>query len=446
MKTPICDFVTEYKNSGKLRLHMPGHKGKSFLGIEEYDITEISGADVLYDAKGIIRESEENAARLFGAEKTIYSAEGSSLSIRAMLYLAVLYAKANGKNPIIAAGRNAHRVFMTAAALLGFETEWIFPEDKSDIISCNISPEYLDTFLSETKEKPSAVYITSPDYLGNIADIKGLSAVCKKHGALLLVDNAHGAYLRFLPESIHPISLGADICCDSAHKTLPVLTGGAYLHISKNAPEMMAEYAENAMSLFASTSPSYIIMQSLDMANRYIADGYCEKLECCAKKISALKNSLRNFGYDIVGNEPLKLTLSPKSVGYTGEGIADILSENGIECEFSDPDFIVMMFTPEVSADDIGRLEKILLSVEKKEKITITPPLMTKPEKALSVRDAMLSASEETDIHECEGRILASAAVNCPPAIPILVCGEIIDKNSIKCFEYYGTEKCRVIK
>ena len=86
---------------------MPGHKGKSFLGIEEYDITEISGADVLYDANGIIKESEENAAKLFGAKKTVYSAEGSSLSIRAMLYLAVLHAKENGRKPIIAAGRNA---------------------------------------------------------------------------------------------------------------------------------------------------------------------------------------------------------------------------------------------------------------------------------------------------------------------------------------------------
>ena len=121
MKTPICDFVNEYNKSGKLRLHMPGHKGKDFLGIEGYDITEISGADVLYNADGIIRESEENAARLFGTAKTVYSAEGSSLSIRAMLYLAVIYAKENGRKPIVAAGRNAHRVFMTAAALLDFE-------------------------------------------------------------------------------------------------------------------------------------------------------------------------------------------------------------------------------------------------------------------------------------------------------------------------------------
>lgn len=446
MKTPICDFVTEYKKSGKLRLHMPGHKGKDFLGIEGYDITEIDGADVLYNAKGIIRESEENAAKLFGTKKTVYSAEGSSLSIRAMLYLATLYAKENGRKPIIAAGRNAHRVFMTAAALLDFEIAWIYPEKSEGIISCDILPEYLDAFLSDMAEKPVAVYITSPDYLGNIADIKGISAVCKRHGVLLLVDNAHGAYLRFLPESMHPISLGADICCDSAHKTLPVLTGGAYLHISENAPDMMSVHAENAMSLFASTSPSYIIMTSLDIANRYISDGYSEKLEDAVKSVEALKNRLIGYGFELIGNEPMKLTLSPKSMGYKGEEIADILSQNGVECEFSDPDFVVLMFTPEIGNDEIELAGNILLSIEKKKAITEKPPVLSISKRALTVREAVFSASEEIDIAECKGRILSSVAISCPPAIPITVCGEIIDENAIKCFEYYGVKNCRVVK
>lgn len=446
MKTPICDFVNEYKNSGKLRLHMPGHKGKDFLGIEGYDITEINGADVLYNANSIIRESEENAAKLFGTAKTVYSAEGSSLSIRAMLYLATLYAKENGKKPLIATGRNAHRVFMTAAALLDFEIAWIYPEKRKSIISCDISPEYLDAFLLGMAEKPVAVYITSSDYLGNIADIKGISAVCKKHGVLLLVDNAHGAYLRFLSENMHPISLGADICCDSAHKTLPVLTGGAYLHISESAPEMMSDYAENAMSLFASTSPSYIIMQSLDLANKYIADGYPEKLEKTANAVNKLKKQLSEYGFDVIGNEPIKICVSPKIMGYTGEEIAEILSGNGIECEFSDPDFTVMMFTPEISDDEIDHIGNVLLSVENKEESTEKPPVLSMPERAMTVRDAVFSASEELDVAECEGRILASAAISCPPAIPITVCGEIIDENAIKCFEYYGIKKCRVVK
>ena len=124
MDTPICDFVRKYSQSEVLRVHMPGHKGTDFLGIEKYDITEISGADSLYEADGIIRQSEENAGRFFGCN-TFYSTEGSSLCIRAMLYLAVK----GKKNPLVAAGRNAHKTFLSAAALLGFDIMWLIPEN-----------------------------------------------------------------------------------------------------------------------------------------------------------------------------------------------------------------------------------------------------------------------------------------------------------------------------
>ena len=442
MKTPICDFVNEYKKSGKLRLHMPGHKGNAFLGIEDCDITEISGADVLYHADGIIKRSEENASDLFGTAKTVYSAEGSSLAIRAMLYLVRLC----GKKPLVAAGRNAHKVFMTACALLDVEIAWIFPENRGNMISCEISPAYLDEFLCSAKEKPSAVYITSPDYLGNVADIKGLSAVCKKHGVLLAVDNAHGAYLAFLPENMHPIALGADICCDSAHKTLPVLTGGAYLHISKNAPKEIYDNAENAMSVFASTSPSYLILQSLDAANGYLDSGYRESLAEYIKYVASLKEKLSVSGYELIGTEPLKLTVSPKSYGYKGYELADILSVNGIECEFSDPDFVVMMFTPENGEEAIKAVENVLLSVEKRAGIADSAPELTVPQKAMPPREAMLSVCEEISVKNSLGRITASAAVTCPPAIPVVVCGEKIDENAIKCFDYYGVSKIRVVK
>lgn len=446
MKTPICDFVNEYSKKGKLRLHMPGHKGNAVLGVENLDITEIDGADVLYNAKGIIKQSEENAALLFGTRKTVYSAEGSSLSIRAMLYLAMLYAKEQGKAPVIAAGRNAHKVFMTAAALLGIEIEWIFPNVKDNLLSCEITAENLEKLFDDMPQKPAAVYITSPDYLGNIADIRGISQVCKKHGALLLVDNAHGAYLNFLPESRHPMALGADICCDSAHKTLPVLTGGAYLHISGNAPDMLIEQAENAMSLFASTSPSYLILQSLDAANAYLADGYREKLGEFINVVSETKKGLENFGYKLIGNEPLKLTVAPKSLGYTGEELAEILSDSDIECEFSDPDFTVMMLTPEIEISAIEKLEKVLCSIVRKEAMTEKAPDLPIPEKAMSAREAIFAPSEKLEIGECCGRILSSASINCPPAIPIAVCGEIIDEAAIRCFEYYGITDCRVVK
>ena len=238
MKTPICDFVNTYARSDSIRLHMPGHKGISekesslpFLA-EAFDITEIPGADSLYEADGIIRESEKNASLIFGSH-TFYSTEGSSQCIRAMLYLSLIYAKSQGKTTTIAAARNVHKSFISAAAMLDIDINWIYSENTSNdnsYLSCTVDADALDKKLSSLKEKPFAFYITSPDYLGNISDVSAISRVCHKHGVLLLVDNAHGAYLKFLSPSQHPIDLGADLCCDSAHKTLPVLTGGAYLH------------------------------------------------------------------------------------------------------------------------------------------------------------------------------------------------------------------------
>ncbi len=241
-------------------MHMPGHKGTALLGPEPLDLTEIEGADVLYHAEGIIRESEANAAALFGTKRRSIPAEGSSLCIRAMLYLALLHARANHKT-VIAAGRNAQGLH-DGAALLDLDIRWIYGTES--VISRHHPAQLEDVIVSEN---PAAVYITSPDYLGNIADIKSLSTVCKKHGVLLLVDNAHGAYLPFLPEPMHPMQLGADICCDSAHKTLPVLTGGAYPASRTARRTCCAACGKTPWRSFASTSPSYLILQSLDAMN-----------------------------------------------------------------------------------------------------------------------------------------------------------------------------------
>ncbi len=444
MKTPICDFVKNYADSDALRLHMPGHKGVNMLGFEQLDITEIDGADVLYSADGIIKESEANAASLFGSALTKYSTEGSSLSIRAMLYLAVMAAKSEGKRPIIAAGRNAHKVFMTAAALLDFDIKWMYG-GSGDIISCDLTADGFEAVF-KGENKPTAVYITSPDYLGNVADIKAIADICHKNGAMLLVDNAHGAYLNFLPEPRHPLALGADMCCDSAHKTLPVLTGGGYLHIGRTAPKICLEMAESAMALFASTSPSYIILQSLDMANAYLAGSYRERLAEISSSLDTVKAALSQKGIRLSGNEPTKLTILPKSYGYLGSELADILAANGMVCEFSDPDHTVMMFTPESGGDTVRRVSDLLLSLSKREPISEPAPKPAPCRKAMSVREAMLSPSELVPISAALGRILADANVACPPAIPIVVCGEIIDESAVRAFKYYGTTHCRVVK
>ena len=465
MHTPIVDFVKNYtENTKTLRLHMPGHKGIGAM--ESYDITEIPGADSLYEANGIISQSEHNASTLFGG-RTFYSTEGSSLCIRAMLYLALVNQGRDRKtkvdvsmvkssckylHPWVLAGRNAHKTFLSTVALLNLAVEWLSPKAEESYLSCQVTAEEVEAILSKKRNQgedlPLAVYLTSPDYLGNQVDIEAISKVCHKYGILLLVDNAHGAYLRFLPESKHPMDLGADMCCDSAHKTLPALTGAAYLHIGKHMSEIYAEQAKNAMALFGSTSPSYLILQSLDKVNAYLAEGYQEKLEDFIGQVDEVKSHLKQAGFQLVGKEPLKITIDAKKYGYSGYELAELLSQQNIVCEFADPDYMVLMVTPEVGSEGLLRLEQVLLDVPKRttDGCGKSAPMFRSQEKVMSVREAMLSRCELLPVEECEGRILSAATVGCPPAVPIVICGERIDAHAIECFQYYGIEKCYVVR
>ena len=451
MTTPIRDFVEAYVASDPLRLHMPGHKGAALLGFEAYDITEVAGADSLYEADGIIRESERNASLLFGCP-TYYSTEGSSQCIRAMLYLVMLHAKENGvTRPLILAGRNAHKTFLSAVGLLDLDVEWLYPENEAGYLSCPVTPEGVTARLAhlETENRlPAAVYLTSPDYLGNVADIRRIAEVCHGFGVLLVVDNAHGAYLRFLPESKHPMDLGADLSTDSAHKTLPVLTGGAYLHIGAHLPSLFCNHAKQSLALFGSTSPSYLILMSLDMTNAVLASKkytvslgkIIEKAATCWLRLAAC--GLRPLQTD----DPLKLTLCPRAHGYTGLEVAEYLRENSIECEFADPDFVVMMVTPAITEKDLDRVAEVLCALPRREAIVTCPPPLIKPKRVMSVREALMSPSETLHVKECAGRILSAATVGCPPAVPIVASGEIIDEDCLECFRYYGIETCSVVR
>lgn len=442
MNTPIADFLERYADSEYVRLHMPGHKGRGAL--ERTDITEVFGADSLFEADGIIRESEANASEIFCAH-SFYSAEGSSLSIRAMLYLVSLYSKEKGSTPTVLAGRNAHKSFISAAALIGFEVEWLYSGEES-YLSCNITPAELDAKISSMEKKPTAVYITSPDYLGNVSDISGLSCVCKKHGVLLLVDNAHGAYLKFLRPSRHPIDLGADMCADSAHKTLHALTGAGYLHISKSAPRVFRNGAKSAMSLFASTSPSYLILSSLDKLNAVLSDGYGKELSEKVQKIGSIKRRLADMGYSVLEGEPLKITISSKSYGYTGNELSRLLYMRGVVSEFSDEDFLVLMPSCDTEDTELDALLSALSEIPQREPIFTRPPILTPPLRAVSPREAIFSPCEEVAVECATGRVLAAVTLSCPPAVPILVSGEVVNKEAVSVFKYYGVEKIKVIK
>lgn len=445
MTTPIVDFVRAYAGGDVARFHMPGHKGKAYLGVEPLDITEVKGADVLYNAAGIIAESEANATALFGTAHTFYSTEGSTLAIKAMLFLAIS-GKTGSERPLIFAGRNAHKAFLYGCALLDIDVRWLSADETEHLLACTLTASDVERALAASERLPEAVYLTSPDYLGNVADVAGIAAVCHRFGVPLLVDNAHGAYLRFLTPTRHPIDLGADMTADSAHKTLPVLTGGAYLHISKNAPKRYLENARSALSLFASTSPSYLILQSLDLVNKTLAEGYAAAIGARAGEALALRARLKAQGLVIMGDEPLKLTVNTSSLGYRGDELADLLRERGIEVEFADPTTVVMMLSADHTSEELARLEQALVGLPSRPVLRPMALPKTRPVCVLSPREALFAPREEAKIEAALGRICAEVTVSCPPAVPPVMCGERIDDATVAVCRYYGVESIAVVK
>ena len=440
MNTPIHDFIKNYIESGTARLHVPGHKGAGPTGFEPWDITEIAGADELYGACGIIAESERNAAGLFGSGATFYSCEGSSLCIRAMLYLALSNRAPSKSRPVALAARNAHKAFLYAAALCDFDVEWLWPEGNgASVCACPVTPEALDKRLDGMGETPFCVYVTSPDYLGGVQDIAGLAAVCHARGVPLIVDNAHGAYLKFLPESMHPIDLGADMCCDSAHKTLPVLTGGAYLHVSKAADARYIEGARDALSLFGSTSPSYLILRSLDLCNARLSSDWPARLREAAGRVAAIKARLSARGFDVLPGEPMKLAIRGD-----GPRLAGALRSGGVECEYADNGHVVMMFSPDNADGDYDRIDRALKAPVPVDHAPICTPAM--PARAMTIREAVFSASEVVPAREALGRVCASPTVACPPAIPIVASGEVIDRAAVRALIENGIDRVRVVR
>ena len=332
MNTPVADFVQRYAKAGTARLHMPGHKGRCFLGC---------GASWRRASKTPPPCSAASAPAT--PPRAPASASGPCCTWR--------------WRP--AAPTPWWRRGMSTGPLSPPPLCWIWKSAgcgrrKAALCAGAPSPPPSWRRPYSLPEPPAAVYLTSPDYLGGMAQIPALAQVCHQHGTLLLVDNAHGAYLRFLQSSLHPLDLGADLCCDSAHKTLPVLTGGAYLHLSPTAPAQLASLAKSALGLFGSTSPSYLTLASLDLCNRYLAEGYPQRLAEAVERLAELRERLTAAGWRVEPSDPLRVTVAAPR-GVTGQELAGQLRRQGVECEYADRDFLVLMATPENTPEELAQ-------------------------------------------------------------------------------------------
>ena len=432
----LTRFLEQNQENGPARFYMPGHKGKYPLE-SGYDITEITGADSLYHANGVIRETERRFERLYGSAATVLSAGGTTLCIQGML------AAAQRKYRLrrILAARNAHVTFVNACALLDLEPVWIYPRPYDQFgVSGSVTPEQLEEALN--RENVDAVYVTSPDYFGMLSDIRGLSEVCKRHGLPLLVDNAHGAHLKFLPEDCHPLSLGAALCCDGAHKTLPVLTGGALLHA---ADGFTAEELKAAMALFGSTSPSYLIMQSLDACAGYLEQNARTEFAALTKRLDFLREKAEKNGFFVFASEPARLSLAGAPKGYDGD-LAAFLREHRVECDYAAAEAAVLMPTPFNTDEEFRLLEKAVDAF--KLDISYCPEqigIPSQPERVLSPREAVFSFSTELPVDEIFGRIAAETKIICPPGVAVVVAGERIGFQTQKLLKKSGILTLKVV-
>ena len=385
-----------------------------------------------------------------------------------MLFLALQATPKTGGRPVLLAARNAHKALLYAAALLDFDIRWLWPaqEDAGALCSCPVSAGRLKQELQAMErqgKKPFGVYVTSPDYLGGMQDIAVLAGVCHASGVPLLVDNAHGAYLRFLPQgSKHPIELGAAMCCDSGHKTLPVVTGGAYLHLGANAPVQDKAAVRHALALFGSTSPSYLILQSLDQCNRVLSEGYPLRLMQCCGYLTRLRRELNEAAAAkycpvplALESEPLKVTLDAAALGLTGQELAGRLRSAQIECEYADPRYVVLMFTPENPPQDFERLTAAVRSIAETIPGSIPVPEQTADgfralEQSLAahcaIRQAVFAPQEMIPAEQAAGRVCAMPTVSCPPAIPIVVSGEVVSPAAVELMKRYGIKTISVLR
>ncbi|CZT55267.1 Arginine decarboxylase [Eubacteriaceae bacterium CHKCI005] len=441
---PLVRALREHLSLGRISFHTPGHKGLPSpldgLGdLKRLDLTELPDTDSLYEADGPIAQAMELAAGFFHAKRTLFSSGGCTLCIQAMLYLA---APTGGK---VIFGRTLHRSAVNAMALLDITPVWVLPRpDAGSGLPGRIHPDDVEDALLRHPDA-KAVYVTSPDYYGTRSDIASLAAVCRRRGVLLLVDNAHGAHFSLLTPDIHPLHLGADACADSAHKTLPVLTGGAWLQLGQRMP---AEGALDAMALFGSTSPSYPIMASLDLCRSWMQEKGNAAFSQLQGQVEEVKKRAEGLGIPSPKGpvDPVRLAFNTLAVGVDGRRAAEHLRLYGIEPEMSDKGWVVLLPSPFHEKRHLQRLMDALTALPHGTEQSEAYFAPTLPEAVERPRAAVLGPSQWVDVEQCVGRVAAQAACPCPPGVPLVMPGEKIDQRVQLELIHSGIRRLKVVK
>ncbi len=445
LKKHFYESLKKYKRLKRSSFHTPGHKCEMFKSNDllSLDFTELPFTDSLYEANGIIAKAEENLSKVYGSKKSIFSCGGNTLCIQTMLALAAQ----NGGE--ILCDRLVHRSAVSAMAMLDIQPTWLKRTVNSESnLAEQISKKELEKILSETSNF-KAIYLTTPSYHGVLQDIEFISNKCKKHDIPVLVDNAHGSHLMFTKSNLHPLALGANLVADSAHKTLPVLTGGAWLHIND---EKFEKNAKNAMAIFGSTSPSYITMASMDICTAWLYSNGKKEFQRLEERVQNIKNLAKNKGIFIPESEfvdPCRITLGVWKIGYTGFEFRQHLYKFNIELEFCDENYVVLIATPFNTKKDWQRLKLAISKVQiKGEKTNLSKNLLNYelPETKLTLRQALTAEKVCVDLKSAKNKIAAQIACPCPPGVPVVMPGEKIGEYECEMLRHYGISEILVVK
>lgn len=410
--TPIFDAVKKYAVRGAARYHMPGHKG----AVSPFDVTELDETDNLLKPSGVIKQSMDMTARAFGSKKSLFLLGGSTSGNLTML-TALL--KEGDK---VLLDRGAHISVFSALTLCGAAPEYIYstPAANGGIIG---APD-LNAVSKAVKNNPDAkaVFITSPNAFGITAPLKEISHLCKSNGMYLLVDQAHGAHFAFheeLPENA--MSAGADMCVQSFHKTLPALTQTAVLHIGSEA---LIDAAECTLSLYQTSSPSYLLMSSIDRARAFMEENGPARLDALIKTVR--ENRTENL-LTLKGKDILRLVFL-----CDGMKAAEILEENNIVPEMHGPGYVVCIVTVMDEPEAVKALLSLCASLPpysgEMPRVPAACPKMT-PREAFYKKSILIPAEKAA------GHISKNALLLYPPGIPIVAPGEIITDEALSCLK-----------
>lgn len=452
-ETPLFSGLLAHAKKNPVQFHIPGHKKgtgmepefRNFIGDNalSIDLINIAPLDDLHQPKGIIKQAQDLAAEAFGADRTFFSVQGTSGAIMAMI-MAVC-----GPEDKIIVPRNVHKSIMSAIVFSGAIPVFIHPEiDKELGISHGITPEAVERAL-KLHPDAKAVLVINPTYFGISADLKKIVEIAHSHYVPVLVDEAHGVHIHFHDElPLSAMQAGADMAATSVHKLGGSMTQSSVLNLKEGL--VSAKRVQSILSMLTTTSTSYLLLASLDVARKQLAtkgreliDKTIQLAQTIRKRINELDH-IHCVGAEILGSEatfdydPTKLIISVKDLGITGYEVEKWLRANyNIEVELSDLYNILCIITFGDTEKEGDLLVTALKTLEEEyengaEKIKPVQVLLPEiPILALTPRDAFYSETEVIPFEESEGRIIAEFIMVYPPGIPIFIPGEIITKENL---------------